>query len=95
MKKHIFSIFIFLFFISFTYSQNPYKETEFTNQFNLFGKIIDAEGGEPLEYATITVLSAVDNKVVTGGITDKNGIFNIPTSKGDYKILIEYISFKN
>ena len=68
---------------------------KFTNQFNLFGKIIDEEGGEPLEYATVTVLSAVDDKVVTGGITDRNGIFNIPTSKGNYNILIEYISFKN
>ena len=75
MKKHSFIIFIFLFFISFTYSQNPYKGAEFTNQFNLFGKIIDEEGGEPLEYATVTILSAVDNKVITGGITDKNGIF--------------------
>lgn len=95
MKKHTFSILLFLFFISFTYSQNPYNGAEFTNQFNLFGKIIDEEGGEPLEYATVTVLSAVDDKVVTGGITDRNGIFNIPTSKGNYNILIEYISFKN
>ena len=95
MKKHSFTVFIFLFFISFTYSQSPYKGAEFTNQFNLFGKIIDEEGGEPLEYATVTILSAVDNKVITGGITDKNGIFNIPTSKGNYNILIEYISFKN
>ena len=95
MKKHCFSFLLFLFSISFTYSQNPYKEAEFTKQFNVFGKIIDAEGSEPLEYATVTILNPVDNDVVTGGITDKNGVFNIPTSKGEYNILIEYISFKN
>ncbi len=95
MKKYSSSIFLFLFFISFTYSQNPYKAAEFTNQFNVFGKIIDAEGSEPLEYATVTILNPVDNNVVTGGITDKNGVFNIPISKGEYNILIEYISFKN
>jgi outer membrane receptor protein involved in Fe transport len=95
MRKYSFSIFLFLFFVSFTYSQNPYKAAEFTNQFNVFGKIIDAEGSEPLEYATVTILNPVDNNVVTGGITDKNGVFNIPISKGEYNILIEYISFKN
>jgi hypothetical protein len=61
----------------------------------VFGKIIDSEGSEPLEYATVTILTPVDNNVVTGGITDKNGVFNIPISKGEYNILIEYISFKN
>ena len=95
MKKCCFSFLLFLFSISFTYSQNPYKEAEFTKQFNVFGKIIDAEGSEPLEYATVTILNPVDNNVITGGITDKNGVFNIPTSKGEYNILIEYISFKN
>ncbi len=95
MLKYYFNFLLFLFFISITYSQNPYKAAEFTNQFNVFGKIIDSEGSEPLEYATVTILTPVDNNVVTGGITDKNGVFNIPISKGEYNILIEYISFKN
>ena len=43
----------------------------------------------------MTILKVEENSVVTGGITDKDGVFNIPTSKGDYNILIEYISFKN
>jgi hypothetical protein len=93
--KYYFNFLLFLFFISITYSQNPYKAAEFTDQFNVFGKIIDSEGSEPLEYATVTILTSVDNNVVTGGITDKNGVFNIPISKGEYNILIEYISFKN
>ncbi len=95
MLKYYFNFLLFLFFISITYSQNPYKAAEFTDQFNVFGKIIDSEGSEPLEYATVTILTSVDNNVVTGGITDKNGVFNIPISKGEYNILIEYISFKN
>ena len=95
MKQAILSIYTFLFIIFFSFSQNPYKGAEFTNQFNVFGKIIDSESGEPLEYATVTILKVEENSVVTGGITDKDGVFNIPTSKGDYNILIEYISFKN
>ena len=95
MKQAILSVYTFLFIIFFSFSQNPYKGSEFTNQFNVFGKIIDSESGEPLEYATVTILKVEENSVVTGGITDKDGVFNIPTSKGDYNILIEYISFKN
>lgn len=95
MKQAILSIYTFLFVIFFSFSQNPYKGAEFTNQFNVFGKIIDSESGDPLEYATVTILKADENSVVTGGITDKDGVFNIPTSKGDYNILVEYISFKN
>ena len=95
MKQAVLSIYTFLFFIFFSFSQNPYRGSEFTNQFNVFGKIIDSESGDPLEYATVTILKADENSVVTGGITDKDGVFNIPTSKGDYNILVEYISFKN
>ena len=95
MKQAILSVYTFLFIIFFSFSQNPYKGSEFTNQFNVFGKIIDSESGEPLEYATVTMLKAEENSVVTGSITDKDGVFNIPISKGDYNILIEYISFKN
>ena len=95
MKQAILSIYTFLFIIFFSFSQNPYKGAEFTNQFNVFGKIIDSESGEPLEYATVTILKVEENSVVTGSITDKDGVFNIPISKGDYNILIEYISFKN
>ena len=95
MKQAILSIYTFLFVIFFSFSQNPYKGAEFTNQFNVFGKIIDSESGDPLEYATVTILKADENSVVTGGITDKDGVFNIPASKGDYNILVEYISFKN
>ena len=95
MKQAILSVYTFLFIVFFSFSQNPYKGSEFTNQFNVFGKIIDSESGEPLEYATVTILKVEENSVVTGGITDKDGVFNIPISKGDYNILIEYISFKN
>ena len=33
-------------------------------------------------------------KIITGGITDINGVFSIPVAKGTYDISIEYISFK-
>ena len=95
MKKITLSLFIFICYSFFSFSQNPYSKPESISQFNVFGKIIDSESGEALEYATITILNPEENNVITGCITDSNGVFSIPTDKGNYNILIEYISFKN
>ena len=95
MNKTTLSLFIFICYSFFSFSQNPYGKPEVISQFNVFGKIIDSESGEALEYATITILNPEENNVITGGITDSNGVFNIPTDKGYYNVLVEYISFKN
>jgi outer membrane receptor protein involved in Fe transport len=58
------------------------------------GRVIEAETQQPLEYATIVFFSKRDNKIVTGGITDIKGDFNIPVPKGLYDVSIEYISYK-
>ena len=58
------------------------------------GKVIDKDSNEPLEYATVAFFSKRLNKMVTGGITDINGNFNIPVPTGLYDITVEYISFK-
>jgi hypothetical protein len=81
---------IFFYYISFySFSQkSEQKEVKIT------GKVIDKETNEPLEYATIAFFSKRENKIITGGITDVNGLFSIPVQTGMYDITIEYISFK-
>ena len=61
---------------------------------NLSGVVIESETKSPLEYATITVMSSIDNSVVDGSLTDVNGKFNIFLPRGKYNILVEYISYK-
>ncbi len=58
------------------------------------GKVIDSETNSPLEYATVTLFRMRDSSVVTGGITDINGLFNINTRPGRFFIKIEFISYK-
>ncbi|CDF81060.1 TonB-dependent receptor [Formosa agariphila KMM 3901] len=58
------------------------------------GVVIDQETKQPLEYATVAFRNSKDNSVVTGGITDMNGKFNIPVPVGVYNVSFEYISFK-
>lgn len=58
------------------------------------GTVLDQDTNEPLEYATL-VLQSIDNPdKVTGGITDTQGKFNVETPIGNYKISVEFISYK-
>ncbi len=95
----------FIFALSFTFciangnSQPKKPEASTINnsiikEVIITGKVIDKETQEPLEYATIAFFSKKENKIVTGGITDINGVFNIPVKTGVYDISIEYIAFK-
>ena len=61
---------------------------------NLSGIVIESETKNPLEYATITVMSTFDNSVVDGSLTDNNGKFNIFLPRGKYNVLVDYISYK-
>ena len=58
------------------------------------GKVLDADDSFPLEYATISFISKAENKVVTGGITDLDGKFEIEVPAGTYDVKIEYLSYK-
>ena len=61
---------------------------------NITGIVLDAETGEPLEYATLILQSLRNPDRVTGGITDANGAFSVNTFPGRYNVRVEYISYK-
>lgn len=63
------------------------------NSASLSGKVTDKASGEPISYASIVIKE--DNKVLTGGITDDNGLFQI-NSLGlkKYTIEVQYMGFK-
>jgi len=59
----------------------------------LSGIVFDEEG-TPVEYATVSLFSMRDSKLVTGGITDEKGHFKIKEIKlGVYKVSIKFIGF--
>jgi len=59
----------------------------------LSGTVYDADG-TPVEYATISLYSLRDNKLLTGGITDAKGHFKIEKIKlGAYEVRIKFIGF--
>jgi len=59
------------------------------------GRIIDSLTSQPIEYATISLLSQHNNKVVNGTTADSKGVFKISNIKdGDYKIIVDFIAYK-
>ena len=80
-----------LFFLCFSFSISANEPS--LPKFQISGKIIDKETNEPLEYATI-VLTSLKTQMISGGLTDSKGEFDIEVSKGLYNISIEFISFK-
>ncbi len=87
MKKILLTILIWSLFLSVNAQQRTVPK------FQITGKIIDKDTGQPLEYATI-VLTSLRNKKVTGGLTNVKGEFDIEVNRGMYNISIEFISFK-
>lgn len=90
MRKHVsrpvlFSI-LFFFTHFFLVAQSGKVE--------ISGQILDEESGDPLAYATVSILDSASGQVLTGGITDDYGNFSIETKPGVYDIKFEYISFK-
>ena len=66
--------------------QSPFKVT---------GKVLDGESGTPLEYVTAVLLSKVDSSVVSGAVTDAQGMFSITARPGQFMLKIQYVSYKD
>lgn len=63
---------------------------------SIMGKIIDAAGNEPIEYATVAVLRQKDSSVVGVGSSTSDGNFvvqNIPP--GRYVVKLSFVGYKN
>ena len=54
-----------------------------SRQIVLSGTITDADSGEPLPYATVSVLNR-NGDLTEGGIADENGVFKLKLIPNDY-----------
>ncbi|OZV67513.1 TonB-dependent receptor domain-containing protein [Winogradskyella aurantia] len=87
-------IFIILFMVSsaIVISQ-PNSNTDIKNG-SISGRVFDKALNEPIPYVNI-IIKDTDNKILTGGITDSNGFFNITKiPEGRIKIEITFIGYK-
>ena len=85
MQLRLLSTLILVFLFAFSNAQKDVK---------VEGIVLENDSKIPLEYATITFKTKPDNNIVTGGITDAKGHFNITVPAGIYNISVEYMSYK-
>ena len=57
------------------------------------GRIVDAESGTPLEYATISLFNASDSSLVNGATTDPQGNFTVEAPLGRYYARLQFLSY--
>ncbi len=60
------------------------------------GKIFDEKSKAPIEYATVAIYKSSDDSVVTGTITDNDGVFRIKGLKpGEFYIIVSFLGYDN
>jgi len=61
----------------------------------LQGVVVDSVTTEPIPYVSVSVLNMRSNEIVTGGITDQTGAFNIrEIPMGRYQLVVEFIGYE-
>ena len=82
MKNAILPLFLFISLFSFA------------QKISITGTVVEGATNQPLEYATI-ILEPIDGKKVSGGVTNREGKFDITLKRGKYNITIEFLSFES
>lgn len=91
MKNLKFAISLLLLSVSLlSYAQ----ERPQAKKVKITGKITEKSTSQPLGYATVTLQNSKRPDVITGGMTDENGVFTIEANAGTYDVKFEFISFK-
>ncbi|MDB5262016.1 MAG: TonB-dependent receptor [Adhaeribacter sp.] len=57
------------------------------------GKVLDAQTGEPLPYATVRLFKRADDALISGNITNEAGQFTLDAPLGEYYALIEFMGY--
>jgi outer membrane receptor protein involved in Fe transport len=59
------------------------------------GIVLDSQNSEFIEYASVALINPIDNSVVTGTLTNKDGAFSLQKIKpGDYKLKVYFIGYE-
>ena len=59
------------------------------------GTVLDSLNGEPIEYASVSIISEADKTIVTGGLTKADGSFKIEELRlGRYSVAIQFIGYE-
>lgn len=90
--------FVFLVMANYTFGNAAYSiyfdDSDDSKSGIIKGVIIDVQTDEPMEYANVAIYNSADSSLVTGGITNQAGKFEITgVDFGDYYLEAKFIGF--
>jgi outer membrane receptor protein involved in Fe transport len=61
---------------------------------SIYGKVFDSATKHTIEYANIVVFSLKDSSMVTGGVTNSEGFFNLSIDRpGEFRVEVRFIGY--
>ncbi len=60
---------------------------------NISGKVVESSSQQPLDYATVKLLDAQTEQLITGTTTAANGTFTLETEATDFHVEVGFIGF--
>lgn len=84
MKKLLFALFAFI-IVSSSWAANNLK---------ISGHLIDGTTQQDFAYVNVALYSTPDNQLVTGALSDGDGLFELYASEGVYTLSITFVGYK-
>ena len=92
MKYLVLQLTVIFFLSSLIFPQGR-KEGNFPGG-TITGKVFDSATSEPIEYVNIVIYSQRDSSLITGGVTNSKGFFNISMERpGRFYVEIKFIGY--
>ncbi|MEY4288600.1 MAG: hypothetical protein RLZZ30_688 [Bacteroidota bacterium] len=82
-----------LFFFGVLHGQTSAQKPLTTEDGTVIGRVIDQQGGKPLEYVAVKLFKAADSSIVSGAFTDVDGKYSIPCANGTYFLKITFTNY--
>ncbi len=61
---------------------------------SITGQLLDGSTDEPLGFANVSILQPKDSTVITGGVTDMDGRYEIAVKPGTYLVRYDFVSYQ-
>lgn len=92
MKKHLIILLTFSFLLVLSFELSAQNENP-SQSIQLKGKVVDADNGLPLDYATISLYRLKDSTLIGGNVSNMDGTFSINAPAGKYYAIIEFLAY--
>lgn len=85
-----------LYFCLLYFCQMEWVWAQEQSSFTIRGVVMDGQIRQPLAYATVAVVKFTEiENILKGVVTDKDGKFELKVAKGEYKLIVRNLGYRN